>query len=317
MLQDAELAVGTFGNLGNAEKAAHRHRSRRLGHHAVADEHNATIAAKTGGTRQNGTVAIKRPPTIQLCGISSAAIGMSIKPIRPSAATASTPSRAIRASGWLGSMTPGRQSTASAIRIGYSATQLNTYGAISAGRDAADHAAGRHPHVERGEVARRRPPPRQFAVAHQRADEEHGEMQRDQTDDWSNERVDDGSPRPARDEQPAVRSATGPVRNDRSAREHDHEGQEIERERHHPQQRHRGDVGRDVRGDRDQQPGGDGRERDPARIASARAAGASASRVHVGFRSVGAPHSMPRGRDQRDQQHKTGRPNQGLVTEPG
>ena len=31
------------------------------------------------------------------------------------------------------------------------------YGAMQAGGDAADHAAGRHPHVERGQVARRRP----------------------------------------------------------------------------------------------------------------------------------------------------------------
>ena len=52
-----------------------------------------------------------------------------------------------------------------------------------AGKDASDHAAERHPHVERGEVARGRPPPRQLAVAHQGADEEHDEMNGDDGED--------------------------------------------------------------------------------------------------------------------------------------
>ena len=44
---------------------------------------------------------------------------------------------------------PGRHRIASTIRIGYSAIHENTCGAMSAGADAADHAAGGHPHVER------------------------------------------------------------------------------------------------------------------------------------------------------------------------
>ena len=59
-----------------------------------------------------------------------------------------------------------------------------------------------------------------------------------------------------------------PMRNDRPAREHDHEGQQIERERNDPEQRHRRDVGRDMRRDRDQQAGRHGRERDPARASA-------------------------------------------------
>jgi hypothetical protein len=50
------------------------------------------------------------------------------------------------------------------------------------GGDASDHAARRHPHVERGEVARRRPPARQLAMAHQRAHEEDRDVDRDLPD---------------------------------------------------------------------------------------------------------------------------------------
>ena len=51
------------------------------------------------------------------------------------------------------------------------------------GGDAADGAAGRHPEIEDGEMAGRRPPPRQLAVADQRVDEEHRAMQPDDADD--------------------------------------------------------------------------------------------------------------------------------------
>ena len=130
-------------------------------------------------------------------------------------------------------------------------------------RDAADHAAGRHPEVEAGEVARRRAPSRQFAMAHQRADEEHHEMDRDQPDDGL-ERLEHDHGDEADDEQ-RLDIDDEPMRNDRPAGEHDDEGQEIERERQHPEQRHRRDVGRDVGGDRDQQAGRHGRERHPGR----------------------------------------------------
>ena len=60
--------------------------------------------------------------------------------------------------------------------------------------------------------------------------------------------------------------------------EDDDEGQQVERQRDRPEQRHRRDVGRDVGGDRDQQAGRHRRQRDPDRgVAPARRRAASAA----------------------------------------
>jgi len=64
-------------------------------------------------------------------------------------------------------------------------------------RDAADHAAGGHPEVEAGEISRRRTRARQLAMAHQRVDEEHHEMNREQPEDRL-ERIEDQHPRRGR-----------------------------------------------------------------------------------------------------------------------
>jgi len=50
------------------------------------------------------------------------------------------------------------------------------------------------------------------------------------------------STRDEADDEDRLHGDDEPVRNDRAAREHDDEGQEVERERKHPQQRHRRDI---------------------------------------------------------------------------
>ena len=54
-----------------------------------------------------------------------------VAPITNSAATPTTPNNGYCPVPLAGSARPGRHSTVSTIRIGYSATQLNTYGAIN------------------------------------------------------------------------------------------------------------------------------------------------------------------------------------------
>ena len=55
--------------------------------------------------------------------------------------------------------------------------------------------------------------------------------------------------------------ATVVVRDPRPVAKHRDEGEQVERERHHPQERRRRDVGGDVGGDRDHEAGRDGGER--------------------------------------------------------
>ena len=65
------------------------------------------------------------------------------------------------------------------------------------------------------------------------------------------------------------------VREPRPLAEHRHEGEQIERERQHPEERRGGDVGRDVGGHRDDEAGRDGGERGPGEpVAHARRAAA-------------------------------------------
>ena len=129
------------------------------------------------------------------------------------------------------------------------------------GRDAADHAAERDPHVERGQVPRRGPAAGELAVAHQRAYEQQQQMQHDQSDgrgDRQREKQHDQNEHHDR-----LRRDDEPVRNKRARLERDDEGQQIERERRDPEQRHGCDVGRDMRRHGDQEAGRHGRERDP------------------------------------------------------
>ena len=109
------------------------------------------------------------------------------------------------------------------------------------------------------------------------------------------------------------------MRNDRVAREHDHEGEQIERERNHPEQRHCGDVGRNVRGHRDQKARRHGREEDPAHdVAPGRRRFFRRARLRRGGgrcrrRLVGRlPQQIAAAGDQQDENDESRRPYPGL-----
>ena len=109
------------------------------------------------------------------------------------------------------------------------------------GRNTADHAACGDVKVERGEISGRRPRSRKFAMAHQCVDEEHGEMHGDDPDDRL-ERIEDDHGNECHNERRLQRDRE-PVRNDGSARKCNDEGQQVKRERKHPEQRHRRYIG--------------------------------------------------------------------------
>ena len=108
-----------------------------------------------------------------------------------------------------------------------------------------------------------RPQPRQLAVADQRTDEQAKQVERQSHPEWESP----GEQQDQRDEDERLRLEHPNVAQPWPACECDHVGQEIERERHHPQQRDRGKIGGDVRGHREQEAGGDQRETKPAQPA--------------------------------------------------
>ncbi len=100
-------------------------------------------------------------------------------------------------------------------------------------------------------------------------------------------------------------------------RKHDDEGHKIERERDHPEERRRGDVRSQMRGDRDQQGRRNGGEPDPdQRIQPGRRRRAAAVGLRRGLeRAAGPPQQHPADRDQDDQQIEQNRPDAGLLAE--
>jgi hypothetical protein len=74
-------------------------------------------------------------------------------------------------------------------------------------------------------------------MAHQRVDEEHHEVHGEDPDDGLDRVEDDHGNE--RDDEQRLDGDDEPVRNDRLACKHDDEGQEIERERKNPKERHR------------------------------------------------------------------------------
>ena len=89
---------------------------------------------------------------------------------------------------------------------------------------------------------------------------------------------------------------TGPpaMRNDRRRLERDDEGQEIERERHHPEQRHGGDIGRMCAVTAINSPDGTAASADPGRdVAPARPRRRRSSRATVRGRAASASDSTP------------------------
>ena len=93
---------------------------------------NNTVAANGSGARQNSTQASSSPNTMRWkldSVITALVFAHQTSTATPAAIIANRPMRATR---FCGSASPGRHSTASAIRIGYSATQPNVCGATSA-----------------------------------------------------------------------------------------------------------------------------------------------------------------------------------------
>jgi len=72
---------------------------------------------------------------------------------------------------------PGRHRIASTISTGYFQHPGEDVRRDQAGEDAADHAAGRHPHVEAGEMGGIRPGSAQLAMAHEGNDEHRDDIQ--------------------------------------------------------------------------------------------------------------------------------------------
>ena len=152
-------------------------------------------------------------------------------------------------------------------------------------------------------------------MAHQCIDEEHREVHGDQPDDGL-ERIENEHGDEADDEQ-RLHGDDEPVRDDRTAREHDDEGQEIERERKHPEQRHRRDVGGDVRGHRHQQARGHGRQRHPERgVAPGRRRIRRVRGSPLRALVRRAPQQCAARDEERDQEAEAERPEVGLVLQP-
>ena len=97
------------------------------------------------------------------------------------------------------------------------------------------------------------------------------------------------------------------VREPRPVAEHRHEGEQIERERQHPEQRRGGDVGRDVGRHRDDQAGRDGGKRDPGETVARRRPGDGGGVTPRGGRRR-APRSCAAMRDQHGEARKADRP---------
>ena len=183
-----------------------------------------------------------------------------------------------------------------------------------AGEQAADHAAGGNGQIERRQMLRRRPLPRELTMARHGDGEECQEMrakieqqivgvgkwqQRD--DACDGERLGD--------QHPAVRQPWARL-------EHQHEGQQIERQRQNPEQRRRRDVGRDVGGHRDQQAGRYRRQESPAakRQPSRGRRGRGRARGRVGARGR-AQQQIGARRDQREQQPKSAAPQADMLAQ--
>ena len=123
------------------------------------------------------------------------------------------------------------------------------------------HAAERGPEIELGEQRRRRPARVDLAMAGERKREQREQIEHDAGEPVfavaAEQRDRERRHQKRHDLDDEI------VREPRPVAEHRHEGQQIERERQHPEQRRGGDVGRDVGGHRDDETGRDGGERDP------------------------------------------------------
>ena len=176
----------------------------------------------------------------------------------------------------------------------------------------AHHAAERQRHIEAGEIFRGRPRARQLAVTGHRDDEETelmpAECQQQILFAADRKQYDHAGNRQRLGQQyPFMRQQWPRL-------EHQHPGQQIKRQRQHPQQRRRGDVGRDMRGHRDQEARRHRGEQDPS------GAQDPGRRRRIGLLGLRITHRWnrrtqqqgPAARDQQDQQSVTAGPDQVL-----
>ena len=141
---------------------------------------------------------------------------------------------------------PGRSSRQRTIASGYSTIDGEQLRRHERGEDAADHAADREQEIELGQPLGRRPLGGEAAVDEQRDEEEIGavdadEQSRSAARTVGSSAVIKSAAATASDEATAARLTTatdsGPPREGR------HEAEQVEGQRDHPEQRHRGDVG--------------------------------------------------------------------------
>ena len=130
------------------------------------------------------------------------------------------------------------------------------------GKQPTHHAAERQRDIEAREVLRRRSGSRQFAMTGHRDDDEAKQMAPQQNEQVSlaasGKQHDDAYNGKRLQQQHPSMGQQG------AGLKHQYPGQEIYRKRKHPKQRRCGDVGRNVRGDRDKQAGWHRREEYPA-----------------------------------------------------
>ena len=206
----------------------------------------------------------------------------------------------------------GRSRQAATNASGYSNTPSNRSGASRAVKAPPSAPPARHPEIELGQALGRRPQARQLAVADQRADEQAEQVQRQAQP----ERQGPGEQQDQRDEDERLGLDHPGVAQPRPAREGDDVGQEIQRERHHPEQRHCGQIGGDVGRHREQEAGRDQREHEPAqparpadRLALLGAAGGRRVRAAEGA----APDDQTAARDRQGQGAVTRGPQPALL----
>ena len=180
----------------------------------------------------------------------------------------------------------------------------------------------------------RRPAARKLAMARQRDDEERNDVGRDRQQDVVEPAVHQHSHQA--DDEGRLDHHHVAMGQERLRLEHDHEGQKVERERDHPQERRGRHIGRDMRRDGDQEAGRNGGKRNPScRIAPARRRigprrgalarhsldgriGAPRRRgLDIGQRIARAHEQHAASGDQHDQREEAGRPHARLVAEPG
>ena len=203
---------------------------------------------------------------------------------------------------------PSRQAAASPM--GYSLNSVKICGACQRHEHAAQCAARGNRQVERREVARRRPRPRQFPVAHHATNEQRGQIDQQLQSRAIAQSAATCTIQPAGRARPR-HSETDPMV-DPVPLERQHESQQIDRQRRHPQEWIHRDLLRDLVGGR-QQERRTGMPKAPARTAPSMGRGAgSRSRSSCGIAArlagLAAPgcgaHQPPR----RPAAHRHGNP---------